>query len=136
MAVISISLPQDLLSEVEKKVEKHGYAGRSDLTREALRSFIQEFDADARLEGEVLATVTVVFREGSEAERKVNSLRHDYGGTVIDGSHSCIDENRCMEVLVVRSEIEEVNEIVGKVRSSDGVVSIEYTASAVEKVTE
>lgn len=135
MAVISISLPQDLLSEVEKKIEKHGYAGRSDLTREALRSFIEDFDADARLDGEVVATVTVVFREGSEVEDTVNSLRHDYGGSVIDGSHSCIDENRCMEVLVVRSEIEEVNEIVGKVRSSDGVVSIDYTAKSVEEVS-
>jgi metal-responsive CopG/Arc/MetJ family transcriptional regulator len=40
-----------------------------------------------------------------------------------------------MEVLVVRSEIEEVNEIVGKVRSSDGVVSIDYTAKSVEEVS-
>jgi CopG family nickel-responsive transcriptional regulator len=135
MAVISISLPDTLLSEVEDKVDKHGYSGRSDLTREALRSFIEEFDADARLEGEVLATVTVVFREGSEAERKVNSLRHDYGGTVIDDSHSCIDEDRCVEVLVLRSEMEEVNEILGKVRSSDGVVSTDCTANSVEEVT-
>jgi CopG family nickel-responsive transcriptional regulator len=135
MAVISISLPQDLLSEVEKKIEKHGYAGRSDLTREALRSFIEDFDADARLDGEVVATVTVVFREGSEVEDTVNSLRHDYGGSVIDGSHSCIDENRCMEVLVMRAEIEEVNEVVGKVRSSNGVVSTDYTAKSVEEVS-
>jgi len=90
VAVISISLPESLLGEVEKKVEKHGYAGRSDLAREALRSFIEEFDVDARLDGEVVATVTAVFREGSEAERKINSLRHDHGGCVTDDSHSWV----------------------------------------------
>jgi CopG family nickel-responsive transcriptional regulator len=134
MAVISISLPESLLSEVEKKVEIHGYSGRSDLVREALRGFVQEFDADTKLDGEVIATVTVVFREGSEVERTVSSLRHDYGGSVIGSSHSCIDEDRCMEVLVVRSEIEEVNEMVGKVRSTDGAVSIDYTAKPADEV--
>jgi CopG family nickel-responsive transcriptional regulator len=134
MAVISISLPESLLSEVEKKVEIHGYSGRSDLVREALRGFVQEFDADTKLDGEVIATVTVVFREGSEVERTVSSLRHDYGGSVIGSSHSCIDEDRCMEVLVVRSEIEEVNEMVGKVRSTDGAVSIDYTAKPLVEI--
>ena len=134
MAVISISLPDTLLSEVEDKVDRHGYSGRSDLTREALRSFIQEFDADAKLDGEVIATVTVVFREGSEVEGTVNSLRHDYGESVISSSHSCIDEDRCMEVLVVRSEIEEVNEIVGRVRSTDGAVSTDYTAKPLVEI--
>ena len=78
--------------------------------------------------------MTVVFREGSEVERTVSSLRHDYGGSVIGSSHSCIDEDRCMEVLVVRSEIEEVNEMVGKVRSTDGAVSIDYTAKPADEV--
>ncbi|MCX2818729.1 CopG family ribbon-helix-helix protein [Haladaptatus sp. F3-133] len=136
MAVISISLPDTLLSEVEDKVDRHGYSGRSDLTREALRSFIQEFDADAKLDGEVIATVTVVFREDSEVESTVSSLRHDYGGSVIGSSHSCIDEDRCMEVLVVRSDIEEVNEIVGRVRSTDGAVSTDYTAKPLGEISQ
>lgn len=134
MAVISISLPESLLDKVEKKVEEHGYSGRSDLTREALRGFVEEFESDPRLPDDVLATITVVLDEEA-VENELASLRHDYRESIVDRTHSCIDDDRCMEVLVVESGIEDVNEIVGKVRSTDGVVSTEYTAKPVDELT-
>lgn len=134
MAVISISLPESLLDKVEKKVEEHGYSGRSDLTREALRGFVEEFESDPRLPDDVLATITVVLDEEA-VENELAPLRHDYRESIVDRTHSCIDDDRCMEVLVVESGIEDVNEIVGKVRSTDGVVSTEYTAKPVDELT-
>ena len=132
MAVISISLPQDLLSDVEEKVEEHGYAGRSDLTREALRDFVRGFDSGN--EGEVVATLTVLFREGSEVEREIPSLRHEYGDSVLDRSHSCVGEGRCLEVIVVEADTGKVSEILGRLRSKDGVLSTDYTAESVEEL--
>jgi len=135
MAVISISLPESLLDKVEQKVEEHGYSGRSDLTREALRSFVEGFGSEPKLSGEVLATVTVVLSKDA-VEKEVASLRHDYRDRILDRTHTCIEGDRCTEVLVIESDVSELNEIVGRVRSTDGVVSTDYTAKPVGEVTE
>lgn len=135
MSVMSVSLPESLLEEIETKVEEHGYSGRSDLTRKALREFLRDFSSDPKLSGDVLATVTVVLDEES-VEKDVTSLRHDFRESIIDRTHSCIGEDRCMEVLVLEADVDDVDEILGELRSIDGVVSTEYTANAVDEVTE
>ena len=44
MSVVTVSMPSDLLAEVDQLVEDHDYSGRSEVVRNASRKLIAEFD--------------------------------------------------------------------------------------------
>ncbi|MDY6780224.1 MAG: CopG family ribbon-helix-helix protein [Halobacteria archaeon] len=134
MPVVSISLPEELLDRIDSFSEEHGYSGRSELVRDATRSLIGELE-DTNLEGrELVATVTAVFEE-SGVEKEMIDLRHEYDGVVRSNVHSHIGEGHCMELFVLEGTLEDVRDFVGKVRSTSGVLSINYSVNPIDELS-
>ena len=79
MAVVSISMPDELLRRIDGFADEHGYTGRSEVFREAARDLLGEFE-DRRLEDrELMGVVTVLFDyETTSVEERMMSLRHEH----------------------------------------------------------
>jgi CopG family nickel-responsive transcriptional regulator len=57
MGVVSISRPDELEERIDEFGEEHGYTGRSEVVREAVRNLLDEFEDD-RLEDRDLGVVS------------------------------------------------------------------------------
>lgn len=137
MAVVSISVPEDLLEEMDEFAEQHGYSGRSELLRESARSLMGEFE-DASLEGRhLVATITVIFEfENSDVESEMIEMRHGHEEIVRSNVHSCIGgDEYCMELFVIEGSLDDVRDFVGSLRSTEGVLSINYSVNPVDDLT-
>jgi CopG family nickel-responsive transcriptional regulator len=137
MTVVSISVPEELLEQIDEFADEHGYSGRSELLRESARSLIGEFD-DSNLEGRhLVATVTVIFEfENNDVESEMIGMRHENEDIVRSNVHSCIGgDEYCMELFVVEGSLDDVREFVGSLRSTDGVLSINYSVNPVDDLT-
>ena len=133
MPVVSVSIPDDLLSRIDEFSEQHGYSGRSELIRDASRSLLDEFN-NRSLEGrEIVATVTAVFDE-TNVEKTMIDLRHSYEEIVKSNVHSHIGEDYCMELFVVEGSYTQIKNFLGELRSTKGVLDINYTATPVDKL--
>lgn len=133
MAVVSVSLPDHLLDQIDEFSEEHGYSGRSELVRDATRSLIGEFE-DTKLEGnELVGTVTAIF-EDTGVEKKMIDLRHDYDEIVKSNVHSHIGDNYCMEHFVLEGSLDEIREFVGSMRSTTDVLNINYSVNPIEEL--
>ncbi|MDY6764917.1 MAG: CopG family ribbon-helix-helix protein [Halobacteria archaeon] len=131
MAVISVSVPQELLNRIDKFTERHGYSGRSELIRDASRSLIGEFE-DKKLEDrELVGTVTVIF-EDTGVEKQMIDLRHKYEDIVKSNVHSHIGDNYCMELFILEGSLDEIQNFVGNVRSTRDVLSINYSVNPID----
>jgi len=129
-------VPDELLEQMDEFADEHGYSGRSELLREAARSLMGELDDSDLKERELVATVTAIFEfENSDVEGEMIDLRHDYDGVVKSNVHSHIGEDYCMELFVLEGSLDDVRDFVGSVRSTSGILSINYSVNPIDDLT-
>ena len=97
MAVVSVSLPDDLVGEMDGAIAQGDYRGRSEFVRAAVRDHLQQRHPPAG--GHVHGSVTVVYPHGKEA--RISEVRHAFHDIVLSLMHTHCEEETCMDVLVV-----------------------------------
>jgi len=121
MTVVSVSIPEKLLERVDSSIKEQGFANRSEIIRQALRFFITEYKSLGELEGEVAATITIIY--GRRAKRElISDIQHDYGNIISTFLHAHIDENHCVEVIVVKGEASAVKKLVEALRTNEQII--------------
>jgi len=135
MGVVSISMPDELEDRIDTFAEEHGYTGRSEVVREAVRNLMGEFE-DKRLEDrELMAVVTVLFDyETTTVEEKMMHLRHDHESIVASNFHSHVGDRYCMELFVLEGQLEDISAFVGKVRATKDTLSVDYSVLPVDDI--
>ncbi|GCF15551.1 MULTISPECIES: CopG family ribbon-helix-helix protein [Haloarcula] len=135
MGVVSISMPDELEERIDTFADEHGYTGRSEVVREAVRNLMGEFE-DKRLEDrELMAVVTVLFDyETTTVEEKMMHLRHDHESIVASNFHSHVGDRYCMELFVLEGQLEDISAFVGKVRATKDTLSVDYSVLPVDDI--
>ena len=133
MAVVSISMPDDLLERIDGFADDHGYTGRSEIAREAARNLLGEFE-NVRLEDrELMGVVTVVFDyETTTVEERMMRLRHEHETLVASNFHSHVGDHYCMELFILDGSLEEISTFVGKIRATKDTLSVDYSVLPVD----
>lgn len=112
MAIISISLPERTLTEIDWLRERTERTGRSDLIRTAIRNFVVEKQQETILakEGIFTASITIIAPEtGKDALHKV---QHRHERIIRTQLHQCVSESRCMHLLVVEGKGKEIRLLI------------------------
>lgn len=138
MGVVTVSMPADLLSQIDTLVEEHGYASRSEVFRDAGRKLVSEF-ADHHLQEKSLAGVLMItYPYGhSEIERELFEFRHDRAELVRSHSHSCLgDDDGCLETLVIEGELETIATVGREVESISEQLQVSHQLFPIEMVGE
>ncbi|CCQ32621.1 Putative nickel-responsive regulator protein [Halorhabdus tiamatea SARL4B] len=135
MAVVSVSMPDELLDRIDEFASEHGYTGRSEVVREAARNLMGEFE-DQRLEGrDLIALVTVVFNyETTSVEQRLMALRHSHDSLVTANLHSHVSDAYCMEVFVLEGELTDISEFVGQIRAIQDTLTVDYSVTPVDSI--
>lgn len=133
MTVVSVSMPDELLSRIDQFADEHGYTGRSEVVREASRNLLGEFE-DRRLENrELMGIITVMFDyETTNVEERMMHLRHEHEGLVASNFHSHIGDHHCMELFVLEGTLEEISTFVGKIRATKDTLTVDYSVTPVD----
>ena len=97
MAVISMSLPDALVAELDAGIARLGHQGRSEFLRAAVRHYLQ--DRTTLAPGHAHGSITVVYAHGDEA--RISDLRHAFHDVVLSMMHTHCEPEVCMDVLVV-----------------------------------
>ncbi len=108
MAVVSVSLPDNLLEQVDSLIDARGYSGRSDLVRAALRDFVTR-ERENEVTGDVNATLTLLYPHGYE--RKIGEIRHEHTGIITSMMHGHAGEH-CVEVFMLEGDAADVRAFV------------------------
>lgn len=115
MTIVSVSLPDALVAEADRFIAERGLAGRSDLTRAALRDFLAR-EATAPATGAPLsATLTLLYPEGYE--RKVADIRHEFTDIVRSVMHGHAGEG-CVELFMLEGPPRRIQQFADVLRSA------------------
>lgn len=137
MTVVSVSMPDELIEQIDRFVEEHGYTGRSEVIREGARSLFDEFEDRDLADRQLMSIVTVLFNfETSDIEQSMTNLRHEYETLVTSNLHSHVGDGICMELFILEGDLDEISTFVGKVRATEEMLSIDYSVIPVDEVTD
>jgi CopG family nickel-responsive transcriptional regulator len=118
---IGVSLEKDLLSTFDGLIAKRGYPSRS----EAIRDLIRQQISDERLanpKAEAVAAVFLVYTHHStKLMAMLTDLQHSHLLQTISSMHIHLDEHNCLEVIVLRGQVSEINRTAENLISLKGV---------------
>lgn len=122
---IGVSLDKELLSMFDKLIGKQGYQSRS----EAIRDLVRRQLSEQRLEDPKATAVAAVFlvydHHSTKLTKSLIDLQHTHIASttiqVISSLHVHLDKHDCLEVIVLRGRVSEINHVAEHILSMKGV---------------
>jgi len=97
MPIISISLNDEILSQLDKLKKSMGFSGRSEAIRAGIRNFVSEAKQKNELSGNIHAILLVVHND--EFDHIVSGIKHNFEDLITTHLHSKIEGDKCMDFL-------------------------------------
>ena len=126
VTVISVSVPEKLLERVENSIREQGFANRSEIVRQALRTFIMESRSLRELEGEIAASITIIYERDAK-KGQISEIQHSFGDIISTFLHAHIEEDYCLEVIVVKGEADNIRKLVDAFRTNEHINQIKVS---------
>ncbi len=120
---ISISLPPELLSELDGMVQGRGYGSRSQAIGDMVNYQLAEHKRT--LGNEVMAgTLTLLYDRSVRAlQKKLADTQYRYIDEVISSLHVHLSENQMLEIVLVQGPAARLQDIANEMISLRGVIT-------------
>lgn len=130
-------MSETLLDRIDEFVDEHGYGGRSEVVREAVRALFTEFEDCHFDDRPLLGVVAVRFEYDSpKIEDRMRRLRHAHHALIVSSTHNCIgDRSGCMELFLLEAALDDISGFVRKVRAIDETMTVEYSLLPVDNAS-
>ena len=117
----SISMPGELLAQLDAMSKAKGYSNRSLAVADMVRAHLVEHHGQKGAH-EIAGTVTLVYdHHKPHVQTLLMGIQHDHGGIIIAAMHVHLDHHNCMEMLAVRGPASAVNEVADRLIAAKGV---------------
>lgn len=116
-----VALDSDLLKRFDRFIRGEGYENRSEAIRDLIRDRLNEASLES---GDVfvVGAVTLIYDHHSRLlPDKLMELQHEYHAVIISTVHSHLDHDMCLEVVVVKGRIKQVQELGSRLIGLKGV---------------
>jgi CopG family nickel-responsive transcriptional regulator len=129
MSVTSISLSYSLLHKLDEIKDEKGYSSRSEVIRDAIRSYLSDYEiSKIEKEGNLTATITAIYQKnGPHLDDILLHLRHEYDDIVEGNLHIHVGGDNCAEIFVTEGSSERVSSFIGRIRAIRGMEQVKYS---------
>jgi CopG family nickel-responsive transcriptional regulator len=93
--------------------------------RQAVRSYLTEYKELDKLEGSVIATVTVLY-EKKEKNEELFRLQHEFSDMITAYLHSHLTETSCLEVMVIKGPSKRLKSLIDGLKANKPVKQIKF----------
>ncbi len=131
VARIGVSLEGRLLDDFDHLVRLEGFASRSEALRELIRRALVR--QRRTVGGKVVGTITFVYRHDvGMVTHRILHKQHDFLGSIRATAHTHLDEETCLEVLIVEGNAERVDELANRLKTTKGVLFADTVVAAAD----
>lgn len=118
---VGVSLEKELLGAFDKLIAGKGYQSRSEAIRDLIRQQLSS-DQLSNEKAEAVAAVVLVYDHHATAiMERLTELQHSHFLKTISSLHIHLDHHDCLEVIVLRGKVGEINRMGDKLLSIKGV---------------
>ncbi len=117
MVVVSLSIPDELLAELDTVLGEGKPASRSEVIRQALRNYISEYRGLSEMKGIVIATITVLYDKEEKNDGHLG-LQHEFGEIITSYLHSHLSDDSCLEVMVIKGDASRLKQLIDGLKAN------------------
>lgn len=126
---VSLTLPQNLLNELDRSLKAQGYASRSEAVRDAVRDFLASYKWRQELKGELIGVMVLVYEHDIRGlTDALIDIQHSSRGIMSTVQHVHLDDKNCLETSVVRGPAKEIRKLVDRLGALRGVKQAKLVA--------
>ena len=122
---IGVSLDKELLSMFDKLIAGQDYKSRSEAIRDLVRRQLSEERLGNPKAKAVAAVFLVYDHHSTKLTKSLIELQHAHASAsslqVISSLHVHLDEHDCLEVIILRGRVGEINKMADSILSMKGV---------------
>lgn len=128
MSVTSISLSPTLRKKLDQVQEERGYSSRSEVIRDAIRSYLSDYETTKTLTGNVICTVTASYNhKGKHVDHDLLHLRYEYEGIVKGNLHMHIAGDDYAEIFITEGDARQVSKFIQEMSIMKGIEKVTYS---------
>jgi CopG family transcriptional regulator, nickel-responsive regulator len=115
-----VSLEEDLLNQFDQVIARRGYKNRSEAIRDLIRESLVSEAIDKNKQ--VVATLSIIYdHHRPNLSDKLNEIQHHSHGNVMAATHVHLDEDNCLEVVIMKGRSGEVKHLADHMLAMRGV---------------
>ncbi|MBI4895323.1 MAG: CopG family ribbon-helix-helix protein [Candidatus Aenigmarchaeota archaeon] len=114
--IISMSLSDELLKEMDELQKEFAFQGRSDMIRTALKMLISEKRENKKIKG-VIDAVLLVIHDDKYSE-EVSVVSHKYQKLVKTQIHNQLENHKCLEVFILNGDGEKITSMLDTLQTN------------------
>lgn len=117
MGIVSISLNDNILKEMDELQKEFGFSGRSELIRAGIRMLLTDKIEKEKQTGDVGCVLTVTHEE--DDEESVTRIKHRYEDIIQTHLHCKIKNDKCLELFILNGDASKVREMTKEFQVHD-----------------
>ena len=119
---VSLTLPAELLEELDTSLKSQGYASRSEAVRDSLRDFLASYNWRKELKGQLIGVLVLVYEHDVKGlNDAIVDIQHSGGGIMNTVQHLHLDKKNCLETSVLKGPADKIRKIVDRLGALRGV---------------
>jgi CopG family transcriptional regulator, nickel-responsive regulator len=119
---LTVTIDEDLVTEVDSFMTRRGYANRSEAFRDLLRSGLEQSGTATANNRPCVATLSYIYDHADrELPKRLTKEFHDHHNLAQATLHVHIDHDSCLEVTVLKGRGSEVQKFAEHVMAERGV---------------
>jgi len=116
MPIISVSLSDKILKELDLIQKDLGFSGRSETIRAAVKMLITENKEKQKLTGNLSATLLIIHNK--KYEETITNTKHEFEDIIITQTHNHLQEDRCLEIFILNGDASRIKQLVRSFRKN------------------
>ena len=114
--IISVSLNDETLRELDSLQKSLGFSGRSETIRAAIRLLSADSKERTRLKGAITAVLIVIANE--EHSAAITDISHDFQKLIKTQLHNHLETHNCFELFVLQGDASLVKSLFERFQTS------------------
>jgi len=120
MTIVSISLNDKILKELDSMCTKRGYSGRSEIIRTAIRDMVTNQKEIEEMNGNVDGVLIISNKE--KYNEDVSRIRHKYVDLIKIQVHNHMESvDSCLQIFVINGPADKTRSLINDIKTSKKV---------------
>jgi len=118
---IGVSLKKELLIVFDKLIAEDGYTNRSEAVRDLIRERLSRKQLSNPAAHAVAGVFLIYDHHETKLPQKLVDMQHNHLLEVIASTHVHLDHHSCLEVIILKGQVKEIEKLGNNIASLKGV---------------
>jgi CopG family nickel-responsive transcriptional regulator len=124
--IVTFSISDSLLKEMELMADVMGYTSRSEVIRDALRSHISEQRMYRKVKDDLFNAIMFVYKDDENERSKVARIRNQFSKLIVGENSFSISKDRKLTLFLTKGKSDELRMLTSRIRGIRGIEQTRY----------